>query len=408
MKGGISIIDLKKKTDENERQYIWRLASSKDSGLLDMTWEELADVFNKELREEDKEYNSSAYRKPYQQAKEYYQDVFSKMVDAGYSKELQVQKRELEKIKKQVQTEKLEYNQWLREEARDELITEKIVSAINNLPPLTIPDVIPAIHNKREGALAFGDEHFGVEFEILGLHGEVLNSYSTEIFKDRMWDLLNQTIEIVKKEDFSKIHVFSMGDFTDGLLRVGQLFKLKYGVVQGTVMYADFICNWLNELTKHVNVEFQMVYGNHSELRMLGQPKGTFKDDNMGLVVYESIKNRLSNNPNFILTKNPTGLIFANVAGYNVLGIHGEVKNMENALKDFSNTYKTQIDVLLAGHLHHSKSESIGINKDVINVPSIIGVDTYSMSLNKTSNAGATFVVFEENKGKVIEYNIKL
>ena len=404
----IEIIDIEKHSDENERQYIWRLASAKDSGLLEMTWEELADVFNKELREEDKEYNSSAYRKPYQQAKEYYQDVFSKMVDAGYSKELQVQKRELEKIKKQVQTEKLEYNQWLREEARDELITEKIVSAVNNLKPLVIPNVIPAIHNKREGALVFGDEHFGVEFEILGLYGEVINAYSPEIFKDRMWDLLDQTVEIIKKEGFSRIHVFSMGDFTDGLLRVGQLFKLKYGVVEGTVIYADFICNWLNELTKYVNVEYQMVFGNHSELRMLGQPKGTFKDDNMGVVVMESIKNRLSNNPNFLLIKNPTGLIFANIVGLNVLGIHGEVKNMENALKDFSNTYNTQIDILLAGHLHHSKSETVGVNRDVINVPSIIGVDTFSMSLNKTSNSGATFIVFEENKGKVIEYNIKL
>ena len=128
----------------------------------------------------------------------------------------------------------------------------------------------------------------------------------------------------------------------------------------------------------------------------------------MGIVVYETIKTRLENNPNFVLIKNPTGLIFANVAGFNVLGIHGEVKNMENALKDFSNTYNTQIDILLAGHLHHSKSEAVGVNRDVINVPSIIGVDVYSLSLNKTSNAGATFVVFEEGKGKVLEYNIKL
>jgi predicted phosphodiesterase len=319
-----------------------------------------------------------------------------------------MQKRELEKERKKLQTELLEYNRWLREEARDELITEKIIEAIRELSPLTIPDVIPVIHSSKQGALVFGDEHFGVEFEILGLFGEVLNSYSPEIFKERMYDLLDKTVEIINREGLTKIHVFSMGDFTDGILRVGQLFKLRYGVVQGTVIYADFICNWLNKLTEYVNVEFQMVHGNHSELRMLGQPKGTFKDDNMGLIVYETIKTRLENNPNFSLIKNPTGLIFANIAGFNVLGIHGEVKNMENALKDFSNTYKTQIDFLLAGHLHHWKSETIGVNREVINVPSIIGVDVFSMSLNKTSNAGATFLVFEEGNGKTIEYSIKL
>jgi predicted phosphodiesterase len=374
-----------------------------------MDWQEIVEKYNLDLHYDT--LRKSQQPTPFGGAfiREYFIDKMSKSDNEdNYSKELSIQKRELAKERIKLQTEKLEYSRWLREESRDELIAEKIVNAITSLPPLSIPDVLPVVHDKREGCLIFGDEHFAVEFEILGLYGEILNSYSPEIFKSRMWDLLNQTVEIIKKEGFSKIHVFSMGDFVDGILRVGQLFKLKYGVVEGTVIYADFICNWLNELTKYVNVEFQMVHGNHSELRMLGQPKGTFKDDNMGIVVYESIKNRLANNPNFVLIKNPTGLIFSNVCGYNLLGIHGEVKNMENALKDFSNTYKTEIDFLIAGHLHHSKSETVGVNREVINVPSIIGVDVYSMSLNKTSNAGATFIIFEENKGKVQEYSIKL
>ena len=64
-----------------------------------------------------------------------------------------------------------------------------------------------------------------------------------------------------------------MGDFNDGILRVSQLMKLRYGVVDGTIKYADFISNWLNELTKYVRVKYQSTNGNHSELRMLGQPK---------------------------------------------------------------------------------------------------------------------------------------
>ena len=44
----------------------------------------------------------------------------------------------------------------------------------------------------------------------------------------------------------------------------------------------------------------------------------------------------------------------------------------------------------------------------VVNVPSIIGVDDYSISIHRTSNAGATFLVLEAEKGKTIEYAIKL
>jgi len=296
----------------------------------------------------------------------------------------------------------------LRENARDELILEKILNAVDNLYPIPVPDVLPVQHSNREYCLAFGDEHFGTEFEIRGLHNEILNAYSPEIFESRMWDLLNQVIEIVQKESITKLNVFSMGDFSDGLLRVGQLIKLRYGVIEGSVKYAEFICNWLNKLSEYVNIEYQMVAGNHTELRMLGQPKGTFKDDNTMLFVREAIKERLKTNPNFHMTINPTGLIYSTLCNFNILGIHGEVKNMETALKDFSNTYQTSIDILIGGHLHHDKTESVGVNKDTINVPSIIGVDDYAMSLNKTSNAGATLFVLENGKGKVQEYNIKL
>ena len=92
----------------------------------------------------------------------------------------------------------------------------------------------------------------------------------------------------------------------------------------------------------------------------------------------------------------------------NILGIHGECKNLGQSLKDFSNTYNVNLHFIAGGHLHHSESENVGLGRDVIRVPSIIGIDDFSMSLNKTSNAGATLIVFEENFGKVREYNIKL
>lgn len=319
-----------------------------------------------------------------------------------------VQIRELQKERCKIQTEKLEFNRWLRENARDELIVEHICQAIEKLEPLAIPNPIHTDLSDREGVLVFGDEHYGTEFEIHGLHNEIINSYSPDIFESRMWDLLEQTISITTKEGFSKIHVFSMGDFEDGLLRVKQLMQLRYGVVEGTVRYADFISNWLNELSKYVEVEFQTTSGNHTELRMLGQPKGTFTKENMSLVVDAMITTRLANNPNFTFVKNPTGYIFADILGYKLLGIHGEVKSMEQAIKDFSQMYRVQLDFLIAGHKHHSRSETVGINQEVINVPSIIGVDDYSLSIHKMSNAGATFLIFEKGKGKVIEYAIKL
>lgn len=401
---------LKKLPEENEDQYIWKVGQAKDAGLIDSTWEDLTPRLNTELGIEETEWRgSSAFRKAYRWMQRAYDNVFRRNGFIGVQgDELDIKKREVEKATIKLRTEKLEYNRWLREEARDELICEKICDEIRTTRALDVPKPLVVDKASRSAVLAFGDEHYAAEFTIYGLYGEIINSYSPEIFEQRMWDLFHQVVDIIQKEELTTLYVFALGDFTDGILRCSQLMKLRYGVVESTVKYANFIANWLNELSKYVHVKYQMVYGNHSELRMLGQPKGTFKEDNTGMFVREMIKAYLDNNPNFEMIVNPTGLIFDNIEGLNVLGIHGEVKNMENAIKDFSNTYNTNIQILIGGHMHHYKAETVGINKDVINVPSIIGIDGYSMSLNKTSNPGAVLFCVEENKGVTLEYKIKL
>lgn len=396
---------------ENEEQFIWRICKAKDSGEFEADWEEVGDIINREFRSSEDEYRvSSAYRKPYQQAKRFYEaGVFKSLTGDKYIQQIRESTQELEREKIKVQTEKIEMRRWQREAARDELIAEKIIAALSQMPEITFPEYnCNRVWGSRSAVLAMGDEHYGKEIRILGLHGEVINEYSPEVFERRMESLLEQTIDFVNRERITDLHVYSMGDFTDGILRVGQLMKLRYGVIEGTVKYANYISYWLNELSKHVVVHYQMVFGNHSELRFFNQKKGSFADENTGLFVREIIKARLDGNPNFIMTINPTGLIFDVIEGYNVLGIHGEVRNMENALKDFSLTYNTPIDILIGGHMHHYRGETIGVDKEVVNVPSLIGIDDYSMSLNKTSRPGATFLVIEKGNGISIEYKIKL
>lgn len=407
---------LKKRVDENESQYIWRIGQAKDAGMLGFTWEDLTPILNKELNIDETEWRGeSVWRKRYRVMQQAYDDIFSKMqFSSEYSASIEEQMRELKKEKIKIQTEKLEYNRWLREEARDELIAEKIVSAIKELPPLKVPDmlstsIVNKAYNHREGFLVYADTHFGVDLKITGLFGEVLNEYSPEIFENRMWNLLDQVVSICKKEGFTALNVYDLGDDVEGLIRVSQLWKLRYGVIESTVRYGRFITEWLNELTKYVYVKYQMVKdSNHCQLRLLNQPKGTFKDENMSYIITEKIMDRLENNPNFEFIQNPTGYVFDNVLGYNILGIHGEVKNLEQAIKDFSKIYQVKIDFLVSGHKHHKDSANVGIESDVIGIPSIIGVDDYSLSLYKTSDPGATLFILEQGKGNVQEYNIKL
>lgn len=399
--------NLKRMDGEGQDQYFYRICNMKDS--LGFTWPQMAEIFNNEFGCNK---GDTAYRKRWAAFKSVLDANTDKIVGENkYLEELKTEKRNIEKERKKLQTEKLEYNKWLREEARDELICEHICQAIKELPALDIPPLLGYGDNTlvgRDAVLIISDAHYGAEFTIKGLFGEILNEYNPEIFEARMWDLLNQVIKICKKENINTLRVYDLGDSVDGLLRVSQLMKLRYGVIESTIRYGRFMTEWLNELTQHVKVKFQMVTdANHSQLRMIGQPKNTFKDENMSYIIAEKFMDRLGNNPNFEFVQNPSGYVFDELAGYRVLGIHGEVKNMEDAIKNFSTTYKTPIDILIGGHKHHKEVDNVGIRVDAVSVPSIIGVDDYSMSLNKTADAGATMLFVEAGKGISIEYNIK-
>ena len=399
--------NLKRMENENDEQYFYRICNMKET--LGFTWPQMAEIFNNEFGCNK---GDTAYRKRWSAFKSVLDANTDKIVGENkYLEEIKTERRKIEKERKKLQTEKLEYNKWLREEARDELICEHICQAIKELPALDIPTVISyddSILKNRDAALIISDAHYGAEFTIKGLFGETLNKYSPEIFEIRMWDLLQQVVKICAKENIDVLHVYDLGDSIDGLLRVSQLMKLRYGVIESTIRYGRFMTEWLNELTKYVKVKFQMVTdGNHSQLRMLGQPKNTFKDENMSYIIIEKFMDRLGDNPNFEFVQNPSGYVFDELAGYRVLGIHGEVKNMEDAIKNFSATYKTPIDILIGGHKHHKSADNVGIRVDTVGVPSIIGADDYSISLNKTADAGATMLFVESGKGIAIEYNIK-
>ena len=134
-------MQIAKRNDENDEQYIFRVCSLKDQ--LGYTWEKIGDLLNQEL---GNEYNESAYRKKFQSFQKMLKSNENILFDNdGYLKEIQAEKRGLEKERMKLQAEKLEYNRWLRENARDELIAEKIVNAVRELKPITPPSPTSAV-----------------------------------------------------------------------------------------------------------------------------------------------------------------------------------------------------------------------------------------------------------------------
>ncbi len=124
---------IKRLENENEEQFLWRIGQAKDSGTIDLDWTEIADIMNREFRDDESEYrNESAYRKPYQQAKRFFEaNVFDKYNQDSYIEELQETKHEIRREKQKLFDERTALNKILREQGRKESMFDIVARAID-------------------------------------------------------------------------------------------------------------------------------------------------------------------------------------------------------------------------------------------------------------------------------------
>lgn len=407
-------MNTKRSTNEDIRDYKIRLAKNKD--VYGLSWEDIAVLLNYET---GNNYGESAYRKeivPFLAGMNFQVEKSLGKSDSDLVNEIEEKTRELKKERVKVQTEKLEYNKWIREQSRMEMFEDNVVKAINDcMYPL---DNIPKINdsdtdiNDRASVLLISDMHYGKDYEIKGLKGEILNSYSPEIFEDRMWSLLETVVRNLKKENMKHLHIFNLADSIDGILRANsQLMKLRYGILDSAMLFTNFMANWLNELSRYVTIDYYQSTGNHSDWRILDGGKGNYPHENAERMIGWALTSMLKDNDNITIHEEEIqGLIYTNILGFDILASHGdkEKKNLENSIKDYVALYNCNIDYFLVGHKHHAMENNVAINKEIIQAPSIIGIDDFSVSLKKSANAGAKMFILEKDYGRYVDYNIKL
>lgn len=401
------LINSKALIQPNETPKAYRIRLYKNKELYGLTNEEIGKLCNEAF---GVQWDESAHRKKTRNYLQGYNDAKAELGNANQQLQDMIDentriKREVKKELVKIQTEKLEYNRWLREEARDDLFEEKVIESIKKYSNTSNPpNDISLIHGARNGLLCISDCHFGKEYTIYGLFDEVINKYSPEIFYERMNQIYNETLEMIKKENLSALYIFNLGDSVEGFIRHSQLWSLRWGVIDSATIFGNYMGDWLRKLSERVNIIYHQTDGNHDELRLLDGKKGQHLCESAGKIIKNCIELKNENNPNFTYKSNKTGLILENISGYNVVGVHGEVNNLPSALKDYSDIYDLKISYLIAGHKHYSEFVNCGVRKGCIGVGSIVGSDDFSMKIRKSADATASFIVFEEGKGKVDEH----
>ena len=258
-----------RKNDEGYYEYGLRLIEIKcKENPNDLDWEDILELLDYKIHRDSlrKACNTTMFSS--YNVMQYYKDKYE--VDNKKLKEIDVKIIELEEKKKQYQTVKLEYNKLLRQHSRANLYIEQIKDSIDKLKPLDIPNhKIHIVDNEKILLINISDTHVGRTGEIKGLHGEILNKYNFDIFKQRLWKIFDESLEIINKENINNVYLLCEGDAVDGLLRQSQIQSLELGVVDSVIAYCDFMSNYINELSKYVYVNYYSAYGNHDNLRLL-------------------------------------------------------------------------------------------------------------------------------------------
>lgn len=331
-------------------------------------------------------------------------DEINNIQDENKLQEILIAKKELEKERKKIQTINLEYNQYVRDISRFELFNEKIKEAIDNMPALIFSNTIQDKFNSKQTAvLCISDAHNGVEINMQTVFNEPINIYSPDILKKRLNKLADTVIKDYKNNfNYKKLIVFDLGDGIQNILRLSDIAKLKTGVIDSVLQYAEMISQFLNKIQNELNIqiEFSCLGGNHSELRLISTGRN-WESENLGKVIREFIALRLKDNQN-IKVDPYSDFSFKQIEGINILAIHGDDRKKNiNEISYWEQYHNITIDILLMGHFHHQEQISLGYSptgdKEIIIVPSLIGIDEFSRKNRKLARAGAKFILFEDN-----------
>lgn len=258
-----TLFDTTKKETENEFQYLWRLGQAKDSGILDIDWNGIADLMNKYFGDPDKPYSEAAWRKPYQMAKKFLENgVFNNLSEDEYFKELRLQKQEIQKEKRKLYDERLDINRRLREESRLETTIEKFEDMLSNVANDRYVTYHPTISNsENDMIICLSDLHIGATY--YGFDG----TYDSLIAKERLEKYLSEIIEIQKIHNAENCICLLLGDLISGSIHKTISVTNKENVIEQVKLACEYISDFVYELGKHFKtVELRGVAGNHSRL----------------------------------------------------------------------------------------------------------------------------------------------
>lgn len=395
---------IKRLDNENEVQFLWRLGQAKDNGVEDLSWNDIADIMNQEFRDDVTEYLSeAAYRKPYQQAKRFFEaGVFENFTDEKYLETIREAEKSARKERFKLFDERTARRKDERTEARNEVLIESFKNIIKEHQPIRF-DYVPhqISHCDNDMIIHLTDIHYGV------FVNSVFNKCNGEIIAERLKKFLREIQEAVNLYKPENAYVILGGDMIHGLIHQNGRIESNENVLSQVVKVADLICDFVYELSKMFNkVDVYTTAGNHG--RISPKKENNALGENLDLLIPEFGRRTLQNIKNVSFMDNLMSYDIATfeVRGWSIFATHGD-KDSRNTVVSNMTDFARQVgcplpDICYLGH-RHTNAYSTQHGVKVIESGCVGGMDNYAISMRLVGMPEQTItIVTERSKIKAL------
>lgn len=364
------MLELHKLAKETDNEYIYRICASK---AQIGTWDDVADVINKELGQDKDE---CVYRKNWKAFSMLTRASEANLTDAQQIlDEIKEQRRELEKEKVKLRDERNEVSRLMRVQARGESMRELIERRFTAYEPKNFehiatvnPEMLPT-----DLVVHLTDLHAGVTIDNL------YNSFDKNILRARLKCYAEKVYVIQQRHNSQNCYLVLGGDLVNGAIHLNNRLENNENVIDQVIDAGEAVSWFVAELSRlFEQVNIYSVPGNHS--RVFPAKEDNQHGEYLDKLVTYIVGARCAGLGNVETYQNTIDETIADfmVRGKLVYAVHGDKDTPGSVVQTLTMMTGEKPDIVLMGHRHTNALTTVYDTK-VYEGGCVDGADSYCM-----------------------------
>ena len=383
--------DYSKRSDESVSEYIDRILIAKVSGEIPYSWKRISSIICDEvgILKSDTTWRRKAKKFSFEVTTEETEETVDIIRDVIL---------EYKKERVKLSDERIQNNVYVRNLSREETLKEIAHDVAQTISSKKLLPVSKVNSKKGENSaiLQLSDWHYGIEVDTYW------NKYNTDVCKQRVSKLLEETISFCKLFKVSTLHVLNLGDLICGRIHETLRLQSRIDVITQTIEVSEILAEFINAIRcQGIEVHYYDCLDNHSRL----EPKKQNSIDLESLVriIPWYLKERFQDKSNITIHTNnyDDDIIDATIDKYRVAGVHGHKHRPSNVVERLTLMTREMFNLVCTAHLHHFSCDERN-SVVVVSNGSLMGTDYYAKDLSLDSKPSQNIVL--TNKYSVVDY----